>query len=129
MPVFEAQVDGDTKYIMPLYGSGLWGPIWGYVSLRSDMNTIFGAIFDHQGETPGLGAEISTNAFQEQFKGKEIYTEDDKFVSVTVAKAGETVSVGDKVDGVSGGTITSKGLQDMLYNDLSRYLEFFKKKK
>lgn len=129
MPVFEAQVDGDTKYIMPLYGSGLWGPIWGYVSLKSDMNTFYGAVFDHKGETPGLGAEISTEAFQKQFVGKKIFTDDGKFVSITVAKAGETVSVGDKVDGVSGGTITSKGLQDMLKTDLGRYLEFFEKKK
>jgi Na+-transporting NADH:ubiquinone oxidoreductase subunit C len=130
LPIFEADLgDKGTKYVIPLRGSGLWGPIWGYVSLNNDFNTIYGAIFDHQGETPGLGAEITTDAFQEVFKGKTIFNEDGEFVSLIVAKAGQNAPEQHKVDAISGGTITSKGLQDMLYNDLSAYLEFFNQKK
>lgn len=129
MPVFEATLAEGTKYVIPLYGSGLWGPIWGYIALSDDMNTVYGAIFDHAGETPGLGAEIVTPAFQEVFKGKSIFDKDGKFVSLVVAKAGELAVEEHKVDAISGGTITSKGLQEMVYNDLSGYVEFFNKKK
>ena len=74
------------KYILPLYGAGLWGPIWGYVSLDEDKNTIYGTVFDHQGETPGLGAEITTPHFQTQFQGKLIF-DNDRLVSILVKKA------------------------------------------
>ncbi|MBN1925081.1 MAG: NADH:ubiquinone reductase (Na(+)-transporting) subunit C [Prolixibacteraceae bacterium] len=130
LPVYEAQTgDNEIKYIVPLYGTGLWGPIWGYISLNSDMNTINGAFFDHQGETPGLGAEISTNLFQDPFSGKNIFNVKGEFVSITVAKKSEKAPEQHRVDAISGGTITSKGLQEMLQNDLQNYIEFFKKKK
>lgn len=130
LPVYEADLGEEgTKYVIPLRGSGLWGPIWGYIALNSNLNTIYGATFDHQGETPGLGAEIVTPAFQEVFKGKSIFNNNGEFVSLVVAKAGENAPAEHKVDGVSGGTITSKGLQQMLYDDLSSYVEFFNKKK
>ena len=130
LPVYEADMgNSELKYVIPLRGSGLWGPIWGYIALNNDLNTIYGATFDHQGETPGLGAEIATSAFQEVFKEKEIFNNEGEFVSLIVAKAGENAPAIHKVDAVSGGTITSKGLQDMLYNDLSGYVEFFNKKK
>ncbi|MCW0481142.1 NADH:ubiquinone reductase (Na(+)-transporting) subunit C [Gaoshiqia sediminis] len=129
LPVFECQIDGSVKYILPLYGAGLWGPIWGYVSLESDMNTIYGATFDHQGETPGLGAEISTTVFQDQFKGKTIFGKDGSFQSVIVAKSNETAPAEHKVDAISGGTITSKGLQQMIFDDLTAYKAFFNQKK
>lgn len=130
LPVYEADFgDEGTKYVIPLRGAGLWGPIWGYVALNSDMNTIYGATFDHQGETPGLGAEISTAAFQDVFKGKTIFNNNGEFVSLIVAKAGESAPAEHKVDAVSGGTITSKGLQNMLADDLSCYVEFFNQKK
>ncbi|MGQ7868425.1 NADH:ubiquinone reductase (Na(+)-transporting) subunit C [Sunxiuqinia sp. sy24] len=128
LPVFECQIDGGVKYIVPLRGAGLWGPIWGYLSLESDMSTIYGASFDHQGETPGLGAEISTDAFEVQFKHKEIY-ENGKLVSITVAKSNESAPEQHKVDAISGGTITSKGLEKMLLDDLSSYTAFFNQKK
>jgi Na+-transporting NADH:ubiquinone oxidoreductase subunit C len=128
LPVFECQIDGDIKYIVPLRGTGLWGPIWGYLALNSDMSTIYGASFDHQGETPGLGAEISTQVFQSQFKGKEIY-DNGELVSITVAKSNETAPEIHKVDAISGGTITSKGLQNMISDDLSLYNAFFNQKK
>ncbi len=129
LPVFECQTEGSTRYILPLYGAGLWGPIWGYISLNSDMNTVYGANFAHQGETPGLGAEIATKAFQNQFKGKKIFDENGTLSSVVVAKSNETAPAEHKVDAISGGTITSKGLQNMLRNDFEAYQAFFKQKK
>ncbi|WP_423128890.1 NADH:ubiquinone reductase (Na(+)-transporting) subunit C [Gaoshiqia sp. Z1-71] len=129
LPVFECQIDGSLKYILPVYGAGLWGPIWGYVSVEDDMNTIYGATFDHQGETPGLGAEISTKVFQDQFKGKVIFGTDGTFRSVIVAKSNESAPAQHKVDAISGGTITSKGLQQMLTDDLGAYKAFFNQKK
>jgi Na+-transporting NADH:ubiquinone oxidoreductase subunit C len=130
LPVYEADLgDEGVKYVIPLRGSGLWGPIWGYIALNDNLNTIYGATFDHQGETPGLGAEIATPAFQEVFRGKKLFDNNGKFVSLVVAKAGENAPAEHRVDGVSGGTITSKGLQQMLYDDLLGYVGFFNKKK
>ena len=129
LPVFESQTESGLKYIFPLRGAGLWGPIWGYVSLNEDMNTIYGANFDHQSETPGLGAEISTDWFQERFKGKEIFNEEGNLVSITVTKAGQEAPEEHSVDGISGGTITSKGLEQMLLEDFSFYQNFLMKKK
>lgn len=129
LPVFECQTDKGIKYIFPLLGTGLWGPIWGYISLDDDMNTIYGAFFDDEGETPGLGAEIATRKFQLQFNGKKLFDNSGKFVSITVAKSNEKAPEEHKVDAVSGGTITSKGLQKMVHDDFSEYLQFIKKKK
>ncbi|HOI48384.1 MAG TPA: NADH:ubiquinone reductase (Na(+)-transporting) subunit C [Prolixibacteraceae bacterium] len=129
LPVFECQTDEGVKYILPLRGAGLWGPIWGYLALNEDMNTIYGANFAHQGETPGLGAEISTPIFEEPFKGKTIFDESGKLVSIIVAKSNEKAPEQHKVDGISGGTITSKGLQQMLADDLNNYQNFLNKKK
>ncbi len=129
LPVYECKTDEGLKYILPVYGTGLWGPIWGYVSINDDMNTLYGAVFSHQGETPGLGAEIATKAFQSQFKGKTIFDNDGNLVSITVAKSNETAPAEHKVDAISGGTITSKGLQTMLKTDFTSYNAFFKSKK
>lgn len=129
LPVFVAQLDdGSRKYILPLLGRGLWGPIWGYISLKDDFNTIFGASFAHKSETPGLGAEIANLDFQEQFKGKEIF-QDGKFVSISVIKGGARPGDVHGVDAVSGGTITSQGLEDMIKDCLAGYQEFFVKSK
>jgi len=128
LPVYIADLNGEGKrYIIPLRGTGLWGPIWGYVALNDDLNTIYGATFDHEGETPGLGAEIATEAFQVPFKGKTIFSKTGELVSIVVAKSGEKADPQHSVDAISGGTITSKGLQKMLYDDLSNYQEFFNK--
>lgn len=129
LPVFECQTEDGLKYIFPVRGTGLWGPIWGFVSLDDDMNTIYGANFDHEGETPGLGAEIATPVFQSQFNGKEIFDESGKLVSITVTKVGQNAPEEHKVDGISGGTITSKGLEKMLLDDFTTYQEFLTKKK
>lgn len=127
LPVYEAMVDGQKKYILPVYGMGLWGPIWGYVAFNDDRKTIFAASFSHQGETPGLGAEIATKGFQKQFENKQVL-KNDQFTSVAVLKTGQTAKDRDAVDGVSGGTITSKGLEAMLENSLKAYDAFFHSK-
>lgn len=127
LPVYEALVDGQKKYILPVYGMGLWGPIWGYVAFNDDRKTIFAASFSHQGETPGLGAEIATKDFQKQFENKEVL-KNDQFTSIAVLKTGQTAKGKDAVDGVSGGTITSKGLEAMLENSLKAYDTFFHSK-
>jgi len=126
-PVFNAVTDdNENVVILPVQGKGLWGPIWGYVSLRSDMNTIYGVTFDHKGETPGLGAEISTPEFASMFPGKKIY-DGDKFVSIGVIKGGAKPGDPHSVDAISGGTLTSKGLQNMLYDCIGRYNDWLLK--
>ena len=126
-PVFiYSENGGPKKYVIPVRGKGLWGPIWGYVALEEDLNTIFGAVFDHKGETPGLGAEINTGWFQEPFAGKTIFDENGKFVSIEVAKGGADPGSMHQVDAISGGTITSKGLEDMLVDCLTGYVAHFK---
>lgn len=122
--------NGSMSYIIPLAGTGLWGPIWGYISLKDDFKTIIGATFDHKGETPGLGAEIKGAKFQAQFIGKEIFDESGNFTSVTVVKGGVANSKIDPkhgVDAISGGTITSNGVSVMISNGLKKYEPFLKK--
>ncbi len=125
LPVYVATMpDGARKYVLPVYGSGLWGPIWGYVSLDDDCSTIFGAYFAHQSETPGLGAEIANSVFSKQFVGKQMFKAQ-RFLPVNVLKKGKKPQRGeDYVDGISGGTITSKGVGAMLDNCLSPYETF-----
>jgi len=121
LPVFMATPDdGEKVMIIPVEGKGLWGPIYGYISLKSDMNTIYGVNFDHKGETPGLGAEISTSAFESQFLGKKLYDEGN-FISVKVIKGGARENDIHGVDAISGGTITSKGLENMVFDCLEKY--------
>lgn len=129
LPIFEFQTDNGLKYVLPVRGTGLWGPIWGFISLNDDLNTIYGANFDHEGETPGLGAEISTTAFESSFVGKKIFDNAGTLVSILVAKVGEVAPEEHRVDGISGGTITSKGLEKMLLNDFTSYQKFLNKKK
>ncbi|MGM9800969.1 MAG: NADH:ubiquinone reductase (Na(+)-transporting) subunit C [Candidatus Limisoma sp.] len=126
LPVFVCEVEGTTKYILPVYGAGLWGPIWGYVSLDADGNTIYGAYFSHQGETPGLGAEIAKPMFSDQFRDKKLF-KDGEFKSVAVLKKGQKPAAGeDYVDAITGGTITSRGVQSMIMSCLSDYQVFLK---
>ena len=124
LPVYIAKKDGKTFYIFPVYGKGLWGPIWGYIALEDDLNTVYGVTFDHKGETPGLGAEITKDWFQSQFKGKQIFDKDGNFVSIAVVKGGAPENDLHAVDAISGGTITSRGVQAMLKNSLSWYMNF-----
>lgn len=123
LSVFEAEVDGSKKYIIPMHGAGLWGPIWGYLSVENDGSKVYGAEFGHQGETPGLGAEIVYPAFRNQFNGKELI-KNEQFKSIAVVKPGQSVAERDYVDGISGGTITSKGVDAMLLNSVGKYKNF-----
>lgn len=128
MPVFVATLSDDaTEYVVPLTGKGLWGAVWGYIALNDDCNTVAGAVFDHKSETPGLGAEITTAAFQEQFVGKRIF-KDGRFESIDLLK-GKGSSAGNPyaVDAISGGTLTSNGVKAMLRVCLGDYVPFFEK--
>lgn len=124
--VFVAEKDGDTKYVFPVYGTGLWGAIWGYVALNSDKNTVYGVYFSHASETPGLGAEIATEHFQTLFYGKKAV--DNGQIVLGVVKNGKVENPECQVDGISGGTITSDGVNLMLKNCLSNYKNFLTKK-
>lgn len=126
LPVFVGTLENGSKtYVTPLRGKGLWGPIWGYMSFEPDLNTIYGVIFDHQGETPGLGAEITFAWFEEPFRGKTIFKDSTEFVSVKVLKGGAPDDDPHAVDAISGGTITSKGLEAMLDSCLVQYKTYF----
>ena len=126
LPYYLCEVDGATKYVFPLYGAGLWGPIWGYVALNDDMSTVFGVYFSHESETPGLGAEIATPKFQAQFAGKHV-RRDGKFTGISVLKAGKTDPNADSVDAISGGTVTSRSVENMLRGGISQYEQFLNK--
>lgn len=124
--IYKCDVDGATKYIVPLDGNGLWGAIWGYVALNDDKSTVYGIYFNHASETPGLGAEIVTPAFKDPFKGKQIL-KNGELKSIAVVKKGSSAEGQDYVDGISGGTITSVAVSDMIANSLKRYEEFLTK--
>lgn len=131
-PIFVIQNNSTTSYVVPVRGMGLWGPVWGNIAFESDFNTIAGATFDHKGETPGLGAEINTDWFETEFKGKTIFDDNGNFVSVKVVKGGvanSSIPVSHGVDAISGGTITSDGVSLMLEDCLENYVPYIKKNK
>ncbi|MDR2362355.1 MAG: NADH:ubiquinone reductase (Na(+)-transporting) subunit C [Prevotellaceae bacterium] len=124
LPVYVCRNDdGAYKYILPVYGLGLWGAVWGYIAFDDDMNTIYGATFDHKGETPGLGAEIATPTFSKKFIGKQIFDRG-TFTSIHILKGGAPPDNPHAVDAISGGTITSRSVETMLKNSLAKYLPF-----
>lgn len=120
-PLYIAQNEGSTYFIIPLRGKGLWGPIWGYVSLKENGSTVFGATFDHKSETPGLGAEIKTPVFTDLFPGKEMFA-DNKFEGIKVMKGNANGL--HQVNGISGGTITSVGVENMITDCMQSYQQF-----
>ena len=117
-PIFKA---ANGCVVIPVYGAGLWGPVWGYIALEPDMNTVKGIVMDHAGETPGLGAEITTANVQNSFKGKTIFEGAD-FVSVSMRKGGATNN--HEVDAISGGTKTCDGVNAMIKTGLEGYLPY-----
>ncbi|MFO7655471.1 MAG: NADH:ubiquinone reductase (Na(+)-transporting) subunit C [Bacteroidales bacterium] len=129
LPVYICTKDEKKYYVFALRGKGLWGPVWGYISLEDDFNTVYGAYFDHKSETPGLGAEIKTPVFYSQFRNKKIYNESSTLVSVKVLKGGGSDTNPHSVDAISGGTITSKGVEKMLEDWLDQYNLFIKNQK
>ena len=124
LAIYTCKVDGETKYVVPVYGMGLWGPISGYVALDSDCQTVFGAYFNHESETAGLGAEIKdSQAWQEKFIGKKIFNSNGD-IALSVEK--NVTDDNSQVDAVTGATLTSNGVRDMLLEGLGKYAAFFK---
>jgi Na+-transporting NADH:ubiquinone oxidoreductase subunit C len=132
LPVYEFRNESDPNKIdhvvLPVFGFGLWDNIWGFLALQSDLNTIQGVKFQHKAETPGLGARIDEKEIQDRYKGKSIY-EGNKLVSVTMMK-GEGVDYSSdkhKVDGMSGATLTAKGVNNMLVDYLTLYENYLRR--
>ena len=129
LAIYECEVDGVKKYVVPVYGMGLWGPIWGYVAVNDDCNTVYGAYFNHDSETAGLGAEIKdSKAWQDKFIGKTIYDANGTPV-LKVVKSSEVKNPQSEVDGVTGATLTSNGVSDMLQDGFTKYKEILTNKK
>ena len=128
LPVMKCKMDdGSVKYVLPVYGAGLWGPIWGYVAVNDDGNTIYGANFSHEGETPGLGARIADKDFQDEFVDKHLFQEGE-FKGVVVLKKGQkSVTGAELIDALTGATITSLGVSAMLEDCLTPYKGFLMK--
>ncbi|MBF1550005.1 MAG: NADH:ubiquinone reductase (Na(+)-transporting) subunit C [Prevotella salivae] len=128
LALYICRVNGETKYVIPVYGMGLWGPISGYIALNADKSTIYGVYFNHESETAGLGAEIKDNkAWQEKFQGKKLFKNgDDKTIALSVEKKVEDPTT--QVDAVTGATLTSNGVRDMLHEALGKYLVFINQK-
>ena len=124
--------EGDkvTKYAFPVSGKGLWSTIYGYLALNSDLQTVAGISFYKHGETPGLGAEIEKDWFQNNFKGKSLYDSDGNPLPFKIVKGGvkalPKVEQKYAVDGISGATLTGNGVQDFLQKDVARYAPYFK---
>ena len=125
-PLYICEKDSDKYYIIPVIGTGLWGPIWGFVALESDFKTIYGANFDHKSETPGLGAEIKYTSYSDQYTGETISDTTGSFQPIIVVKDGSGSGINSKVDGITGGTITSKGVEEMTTRTLEVYVNYFK---
>ena len=130
-PLYIADIDSERYYIIELRGVGLWDAIWGYISLKSDFNTINGVSFDHKGETAGLGAEITKDWFKESFIDEKVFNKDGQLVGITVLKGNNDPSNSDKddheVDAISGSTITGDGVTDMIKERLNNYLPYLEK--
>ncbi len=130
LPIYEFRNDSGkvTNAVMPVYGYGLWNNIWGFVAVKSDFNTVQGVKFQHAGETPGLGARIESEEVQERFKGKSIF-ENGSLVSIVMQKGegNDYSSNAHKVDGMSGATLTGKGVNNMLKEYLACYEKYLKK--
>ncbi len=127
LPIYVCTVDGEKKYVVPMKGMGLWGGISGYISVNSDKSTVYGAYFNHESETAGLGAEIKdSRAWQEKFQGKKLFKDGEQGIALSVEK--KVSDPATQVDAVTGSTLTSNGVRDMLKDCLGKYIGFFKQK-
>ena len=124
-PLYICEKDSNRYYVLPVVGSGLWGPIWGFIALESDYRTIYGATFDHEKETPGLGAEIKYASYSDQYTGEFVADTSGVFQPIVVVKDGSGAGLNSKVDGITGGTITSKGVEEMTTRTLGVYVNYF----
>jgi Na+-transporting NADH:ubiquinone oxidoreductase subunit C len=129
LPLFVGEKDGQTFYVAPIRGKGLWDAIWGYIALDKNM-VIQGAYFDHKGETPGLGANIKQRYFMDDFEGELLLAENGTFKGITVAKGNNDpkniIKDDYEVDALAGATITGDGVSAMIKADLKLYLPYFK---
>ena len=128
LPLFIGTLEGETVYVAPVRGKGLWDAIWGYIALDKDM-VVKGTFFDHAGETPGLGANIKQRYFMDDFYGEKLLTEAGVFKGINVAKGNNDPKNEDKddyeVDALAGATITGDGISAMIKKDLKLYLPYF----
>lgn len=123
LALYVCKVDGQTKYVIPVYGMGLWGAINGYVAINADKATVFGTYFNHDSETAGLGAEIKdSQAWQEKFQGKKLFAQDASKIALAVNKKVDDPTT--QVDGITGATLTSDGVTEMLQNCIGAYIKF-----
>ena len=135
-PVFIYHKPGDKDaieaYIFPVYGKGLWGPIWGFIALETDLNTIKGTSFDHKTETPGLGARITSTEIRERYNGKKVFDGSNNLLSISMLKGeNNSPSTLDEhhIDGLSGATLTANGVNDMLESYFKYYESYINKSK
>ena len=128
-PLYVAEIDSEKFYIIPIRGNGLWNAIFGYISIKEDLNTIKGVVFDHVGETAGLGAEITQDWFIERFIDEKLFDAQSNLMGVTVSKTNNDPSNLDKndheVDAISGATITGDGVTDMIKERITHYVPYF----
>ena len=128
MPLYIANVNGATKYVIPVTGRGLWGGLWGYIALDEDCQTVFGAYMSHSSETAGLGALLAEQWFQERFLGKNLFKDGGNEVALTVVKAGAVKDDKLEVDGLTGATLTTNGIAAMVKDGLQKYIGFINTK-
>lgn len=126
--IYTCNVNGQTKYVFTMTGRGLWGGISGFIAVNDDKNTVYGAYFNHEGETAGLGAEIKDNVkWQEKFQGKKIFNGKNRpNIALTVKK--EVKDPTTQVDAVTGATLTSNGVANMLHDGLGKFIKFLNTK-
>ncbi len=126
LPIYICNVDGQTKYVVPMSGRGLWGGLWGYMAINDDCATVFGAYFSHESETAGLGSPIAEQKFQDQFKNMHIFADTASTqVALTIVKKGQVKNPEYEVDGLTGATLTTKGAAAMVTDGLQQYISFF----
>lgn len=129
LPLFIAEKEGKSVYILPVRGNGLWDAIWGYIAINDDLKTINGVYFDHKGETPGLGANITEKFFTEDFKGESLYDGSGNFKGIEISKSNgdpnNTDKIDNQVDAISGATITGNGVGAMINSGIRSYLPYF----
>ncbi len=128
MPLYIANVDGATKYVIPVIGRGLWGGLWGYIALNDDCQSVYGAYMSHASETAGLGALLVEPWFHDRFLGKKLFKEDGSKVALTVVKSGAVKDENYEVDGLTGATLTTNGVAAMVQEGLQKYIGFINSK-
>lgn len=133
-PLYIYKEEGPVMaYCFPIQGKGLWSTLYGYFCLQPDAVTVRGITFYKHGETPGLGAEIEKEWFQNNFKGKKIWdVNEKKLMSTTLVKGKVEDKISKEqrqfyVDGISGATMTSKGVTSLIEKGLNRYETFLRK--